>query len=89
MPWLLERKFGIRAFDYWWGYTAAQIELMLIDGPVIDYDYKKSDAKKSMILTKSEEDEMAELVKEWNEDRQGMTYVGKTFSLDDFMSGKV
>lgn len=42
-----------------------------------------------MIATKQEEDEMKKLVEDWNKDRQGMTYVGKTFSLNDFMNGKV
>ena len=42
-----------------------------------------------MIATKEEEDEMKALVEEWNKDRQGKSYVGKTFSLSDFMEGKV
>lgn len=27
----------IRAYNYWWGYTAAQIELMCADIPVTNY----------------------------------------------------
>lgn len=42
-----------------------------------------------MIATKQEEDEMKALVEEWNKDRQGKTYAGKTFSLNDFIEGKV
>ena len=34
---LFERKFGIRAYDYWWGYTAAQIGLMVADQPLVMY----------------------------------------------------
>lgn len=91
MPWLFERRFGIRAFDYWWGYTKAQIELMSMDQPIIENITKDKDkkGKKSMIATKKEEDEMKDLVEQWKKDRNGQTYAGKTFSLDDFMKGKV
>lgn len=88
-PFLLERRFGIGAFDYWWGYTSAQIELMLIDQPTIEYNTKDKKGKKSMIATKQEEDEMKELVEAWKKDRNGKSYAGKTFSLNDFMAGKV
>ena len=90
MPWLFERRFGIRAFDYWWGYTTAQIELMVMDQPVVDYGHDKGKkGKKSMIATKKEEDELNDLVAAWQRDRQGKSYVGKTFSLGDFLEGKV
>ena len=62
---------------------------MLADQPVFEYNTKEKKGKKSMIATKQEEDEMKKLVEDWNKDRQGMTYVGKTFSLNDFMNGKV
>jgi hypothetical protein len=42
-----------------------------------------------MIATKQEEDEMKNLVEAWKKDRNGQTYAGKTFSLNDFMEGKV
>lgn len=44
-PWLFERHYGIRAYDYWHGYTAAQIELMLIDQPITVYPKDKKDQK--------------------------------------------
>lgn len=88
-PFLLERRFGIGAFDYWWGYTSAQIDLMLMDQPTIEYDTKDNKGKKSIIATKQEEDEMKSLVEQWKKDRNGKSYVGKTFSLNDFMAGKV
>lgn len=62
---------------------------MVIDQPVIDYNYKKSKDKRSMIATKQEEEEMKAIVEEWNNDRQGKSYAGKTFNLNDFMEGKV
>lgn len=87
---MLERRFGIGAFDYWWGYTAAEIDLMLMDQPVIEYTNKdNNNGKKSMIATKKEEEEMKDLVEQWKKDRNGKSYAGKTFSLHDFMDGKV
>jgi hypothetical protein len=62
---------------------------MTIDQPVIDYSNQKQSGKNSMILSKKEEDEMTSLVAEWNADRKGKSYAGRTFSLDDFMNGKV
>lgn len=62
---------------------------MMMDGPVIDYGYDKKKDGKSMILSQDESDELQELVAEWEKDRQGESFVGKTFSLDDFMAGKV
>lgn len=64
---------------------------MLIDQPVIEYNRKESETKRnnSIIATKQEEEEMKELVEAWKKDRNGKTYVGKTFSLNDFMEGKV
>lgn len=88
-PFLFERRFGIKAFDYWWGYTQAEIDLMVTDQPTMEYDVKDKKGKKSMIATKQEEQEMKDLVKEWEKDRNGKSYVGKTFSLSDFMEGKV
>jgi hypothetical protein len=38
---LLERRYGIAAYDYWKGYSAAQIDLMVLDSPVIDYGIEK------------------------------------------------
>ena len=88
-PWLFERRFGIRAFDYWWGYTSCEIDLITIDQPVIDYNYKKNKSKKSMIATQKEVDEMEALNKAWEEKRKGRTYVGGTFSLNEFVVGKI
>ncbi len=88
-PFLLERRFGIGAFDYWWGYTQAQIELMMIDQPTIEYINKDKKKRKSMIATKQEADEMNALQEAWDKKRQGKSYVGKTFSLNDFVIGKV
>lgn len=33
--------YRVMAWDFWWGYTAAQIELMAIDVPLVVYGKKK------------------------------------------------
>ena len=88
-PFLLERHFGIKAFDYWWGYSACQIELMIIDMPMIDYNFKKNSGKKSMIATKAEEEEMDALQKAWDNKRNGRSFVGKTVNLNEFVQDKI
>jgi len=77
--------------EYGWrfGYTSAQIDLMVMDQPKIEYNVNDKKGKKSMIATKQEEDEMKNLVDAWKKDRNGKSYAGKTFSLNDFMEGKV
>lgn len=76
-PFLFERRFGISAYDYWWGYTAAQIELMAADAPFVKYrDNNKSH-------TKSEMDKLAD---RWNEKRKEQgSMVGKKISLSDYL----
>lgn len=43
-PWLFERKFFIKAYDYWYGYSKAQIELMMIDQPITVYPKDKKNS---------------------------------------------
>jgi len=76
---LFERKYGIAAYDYWWGYTSCQIELMIIDQPIISCGEKK--AKKS---TRSEMDALSDA---WYEKRRGRTVVGKKVDLNEFLRG--
>lgn len=51
-PWLMASRdyfFGlirVKAWDYWWGYTAAQLELMVVDAPLVVYDTDKKGKKK-------------------------------------------
>lgn len=81
-PWLFERHYGIAAYDYWWGYTAAEIDLMAIDQPVISY---KTEKKKGMMASRKEVAELDALAEAWEKKRQGKRFVGKEFSLNDFM----
>ena len=61
-PFLLETHWGVAAYNYWWGFTSAQIDLGLIDQPFVDY--KSGDKKKH---TRAE---MNELAAEWEERRK-------------------
>lgn len=88
MPFLFERRFGIRAFDYWYGYSACQIDLMVMDQPVIDYSGDKN-RRGSMMATRAEVDALDELTEAWEQKRQGKTFVGQKVSLDDFLKQKV
>lgn len=74
---LFERRFGIRAYDYWWGYTSAQIELMTVDVPIVRY---KSDEQK-----KHGKKEMDALADAWAERRKGKTLKGKKVSLSEWL----
>lgn len=85
---MLERKFGIKAFDYWWGYTTAQIELMVMDQPVVDYGHDKK-KKGSMMASRAEVEEMERLSEEWSSRRNGKTFVGQTVNLSEFVGQKM
>ena len=87
MPFLFERRFGIRAFDYWYGYSACQIDLMVMDQPVIDYSGGKK--KGSMMATRAEVDALDELTEAWEKKRQGKRFVGQTVDLNDFLTQKI
>ena len=76
---LFERKYGIAAYDYWWGYTSCQIELMIMDQPIISSGMPKK--KKAMRA------EMDELSDAWYEKCRGRTVVGKKVDLNEFLRG--
>lgn len=88
MPWLFERHFGIRAFDYWWGYTTAQIELLVMDQPVIEHITKEN--KRGKGNSRADVKEMDALSDAWNKKKEaegGME--SKTFSLSGFLKGEI
>lgn len=73
----MERRFGIAAYDYWWGYTKAQIELMIADQPFVSYKKKKKATKQSM----------DKLYEEWEQRRKEKgSLVGRTIDLNSFFS---
>lgn len=80
-PWLFERHFGIRAYDYWHGYTAAQIDLMAIDQPITVYP--KADGRKRE-RTKAEIDALCD---EWEKEGHG-TLTGRKVSLSELFGKK-
>lgn len=70
------------AYDYWWGYTAAQIELMAIDQPVVQYS--KKDLKNSGVPSKKK---MEDIAKKWEREKAGRkSYVGREVSLSELLS---
>lgn len=84
---MLERKYFIKAYEYWWGYTAAQIELMVMDQPVISYKSNKKNDK-SLFGTREEADEMDKLADRWKE-LNGEGQAGKKVDLNEFLRKKM
>ena len=87
-PFLFERRFGIRAFDYWYGYSACLIDLMAMDQPVIEYS-SKDKKKGSMMASRSEVDSLNELTEAWENKRKGKSFVGQKVDLGDFLNQKM
>lgn len=80
-PFLFERRFGIRAYDYWWGYTEAQIDLMAIDQPLVVYHDDNEDEPH----TKKKMDDYYD---RWLAKRNGESAVGQKISLGDYLRKK-
>ena len=74
-------------YGYRFGYTSAQIDLMVADQPVIDYG--KTKKRGSMMANKSEVDELDALTSAWEKKRNGRSFVGQTVDLNDFLQQKV
>lgn len=70
---------SVRAYDYWWGYTNAQIELMAVDVPVIVYKDNKPKHSKS---------ELEDLTRRWKAKKEREQGEGKSISLKDFVIKK-
>ena len=87
-PFLFERRFGIAAYDFWYGYSACQIDLGVMDGPVVNYNYKNKKSERSMFGTREEVDEMEALADAWKA-QNGDGVVGQEISLSEFIKGKV
>lgn len=79
---MYERRFGIREYEYLYGYTSAQIDLMLCDQPVISF----KQPKKGMGNSAKDVAEMDALTEAWKKKNDSMA--GKSFSLDGFMKEK-
>lgn len=70
----------MRAYDYWWGYSSAQIDLMIADQPLVVYP--KSGSRK---MTKARAEAAYKKWKERKEKEGGDMFVGKKVSLGDFL----
>lgn len=70
----------MRAYDYWWGYTSAQIDLMVADQPLVVYPKKDADAP-----TKKKMDDAYARWKARKDKEQGGGLVGRQVSLADFL----
>ena len=81
-PFLFERRCGIAAYDYWWGYSSAQIDLMTIDQPLVVYP---KDESKPVEHSKRKMDDMYE---RWAAKKNGSTLAGKKISLGDYLNNK-
>lgn len=75
----MERRYGIRAYDYWWGYTSAQIDLMIADQPLVVYPKDKGEKKAPTRKT------MDDFADKWMAKKQGKTLSGQKISLDEYL----
>ncbi len=66
----------MRAYDYWFGYTSAQIELMIADQPLIVYDKKDK---------KHTESQMNDLADKWLEKKKKEGSNKEKVRLSDYL----
>ena len=87
-PFLFATRYGIKAYDYWWGYTSAQIDLMVADQPIIVY--KKEKKRNPDGSVKHTAKEMDDLWDNWvNKKEKEGSLVGKKISLSDYLNNKI
>ena len=80
-PFLFASRYGIKAYDYWWGYSAAQIELMAVDQPLIVHPRDKNKPKPHS------KKEMERIAEEWAKRKENEeSLVGKKINLNDFLN---
>lgn len=74
----------MRAYDYWWGYSSAQIDLMAVDQPLVVYPKDKDRAAKH---SKKKMDDVYErwVAKKHKEN----SVVGEQISLTDYFKNTV
>lgn len=84
-PFLFATRYGIKAYDYWWGYTSVQIDLMVADQPIIVYKKRNTDGS-----VKHTAKEMDDLWDNWvkKKEKEG-SLVGKKISLSDYLNNKI
>ena len=83
---LFQRKYFIAAYDYWWGYSSAQIDLMVADQPLVVYPKTKKEGGPKNHTKK----EMDDLYDRWMEKKKNEgSLVGKKISLADYLNNKL
>ena len=80
---MFETRFFIKAYNYWWGYTAAQIELMALDMPLVSYSHTKKDDDAFKNPTKKK---MQDFYERWKAMRGGKTFAGGQYSVEDIFN---
>lgn len=75
---LFMSRFGVRAYDYWWGYTKAQIHLMTIDAPISTYKSKDKNPTAA---------EMSALSEEWRKRKGNGTRTGRKLTIGELFNG--
>lgn len=71
----------MRAYDYWYGYTAAEIELMSIDQPLVSYNNKKKEEKHTT-------EELNATMEEWERTHGSYELKGEKVSLSELFGHK-
>ena len=71
----------MRAYDYWDGYTSAQIELMMIDQPITVYPRDKDKPRKHT------REEIERIREAWEKKHGESGRMGEHVSLGEFLSG--
>lgn len=83
---LFHRKYFIAAYDYWWGYSSAQIDLMVADQPLVVYPKTKKESGPKKHTLK----EMDDLYDRWMEKKKNEgSLVGKKISLADYLNNEL
>lgn len=78
----------MRAYDYWWGYSSVQIDLMIADQPLVVYPKAKrlnADGSKKHTLK-----EMDDLYDRWvaKKEKEG-SLVGEKININDYLNNKI
>lgn len=76
-PHLFETRYGVKAYNYWNGYTLAQIKLMTLDVPVISYGKKGKVSGVRGAASGMTAKDAEDMWKQWEQSRGGKTFKGR------------
>ena len=80
---MFERRFFIKAYDYWYGYAKARIGLMMSDQPITVYPKDK----KNSINGGHTREEMRKIAEEWEKKHGKAGKVSDKVNLSEFLTG--